>query len=108
MTKNSEIATFQNVSIEHDEPKIEAKSVILPDSLQVLFDRSKTHLSEEQSITSAEFLAKNQNVFSLQGELGCTDLVYHHINTGDAQSKFHLVECHLLIERKLKSRSMKC
>ena len=42
-------------------------------------------MSEEQSITSAEFLAKNQNVFSLPGELGCTDLVYHHINTGDAQ-----------------------
>ena len=78
-------ATFQNVSIEHDEPKIEAKSVILPDSLQDLFDRSKTHLSEEQSNTLAEFLAKNQNVFSLQGELGCTDLLYHHINTGDAQ-----------------------
>ena len=83
--KNSAIATFQNVSIEHDEPKIEAKSVIFPDSLQDLFDRSKTHLSEEQSIILAEFLAKNQNIFSLQGELGCTDLLYHHINTGDAQ-----------------------
>ena len=38
----------------------------------------------EQKSRLVDILYRHQEAFSLQGELGHTDLVYHHVNTGDA------------------------
>jgi len=59
--------------------------VKLPDSLQSLYERSVTNLSEDQKPLLYNLLGRNTDVFSCgSGDLGKTDLVRHKINTGDA------------------------
>ena len=57
----------------------------VPDSLQSLYERSVTNLSEDQRPLLYNLLDQNADVFSCgPGDLGHTDLVRHKINTGDA------------------------
>ena len=57
----------------------------VPDSLQSLYERSVTNLSEDQRPLLYNLLGRNADVFSCgPGDLGHTDLVQHKINTGDA------------------------
>jgi hypothetical protein len=81
INKNSDIAIFsKNVQVDSELIQEDKNgNEILNESLTDLFERSKVHLNREQSRLLSQFLTKNQNVFSLHGELGKTD-----INTGDA------------------------
>ena len=57
----------------------------LPPHLENLCARSSTHLSSEQCEVLRHFLAEYADLFSSgPGDLGRTDLVKHHIATGDA------------------------
>ena len=57
----------------------------VPDSLQSLYERSVTNLSEDQRPLLYNLLGRNADVFSCgPWDLGHTDLVQHKINTGDA------------------------
>ena len=58
----------------------------LPPHLESLYARSATHLSSEQGEMLRHFLAEYADLFSNgPGDLGRTDLVKHHIDTGDSQ-----------------------
>ena len=58
----------------------------IPDHLKDLYDKSRVHLSLEQTDKLAEVLIKHQSVFSKSPhDLGCIDLVEHAIVTGNAK-----------------------
>ena len=52
--------------------------------LTELWQRSSANLNESEANALASMLVRCQKAFSLNGELGVTDIVKHKINTGDA------------------------
>ncbi len=58
----------------------------VPSHLQDLWQRSVVCLTEEQAGEVGQLLSRYADVFSKgDHDLGCTDLVKHHIHTGDAR-----------------------
>lgn len=49
-----------------------------------LFNHSTKDLDDSEKERVWQFLERNRDVFSLEGELGRTNRVFHHIETGDA------------------------
>ena len=88
--KGSDLATCTPVMSVVGAPKgpsddLEGHKIKVPDSLQSLYERSVTNLSEDQRPLLYNLLGRNADVFSCgPGDLGHTDLVQHKINTGDA------------------------
>ena len=61
------------------------ENIKLPQHLTDLYDRSTKNLSESESSEVLKFLCEFADTFSTdRSDLGCTDLVQHHINTGNA------------------------
>jgi hypothetical protein len=61
------------------------EEIDLPQHLTGLYDRSTKNLSESESSEVLKLLCEFADIFSSdRADLGRTDLVQHHINTGDA------------------------
>ena len=52
--------------------------------LREMVDKSRDNITSEQVDQYADMLQRRQDAFSLNGELGRTNIVEHRINTGDA------------------------
>jgi hypothetical protein len=82
--EGTQVAICQGVQQTLEKNRASAdQSVKLPDYLQDLFKRSSVHLNVSQKAQLMELLTSFTDVFSSgDTDLGCTDLVEHHINTG--------------------------
>ena len=61
------------------------KETNIPPHLTDLYDRSTGSLTKSESLEVFKLLCEFADIFSTgPNDLGCTDLVRHHINTGDA------------------------
>ena len=71
--------------VDETEHNLERNDDTLPNHLINLFESSCTNLSEEQSSQLKGLLKRHSGAFAKsKNDLGCSDLIKHKINTGDA------------------------